>query len=450
MKPKQEDISNDTVTASIVYDYMCKVTPKMAEEFKISIKSEELDMSCNITLEEVVRECSRRKKAVQECVDCKSIEEKAGLCKEENDSKSGFNLIDMLLAKSVAKVNAMVTEQRIDENKKFEHVDKSNEAMTASIAYHYMRKVTPKLATSFLTIMKPDEVFMNCTITVEEVVRGYYSSKEAVQDCVRIKHCSKGEKYKAKDDGATKSNGGIELKTKIGKKRLTDVHRNKMPAKVTRFTAAEHAKIRSHMKEFGDDVNIAQLAKELDRNYVSVLNCVKKLKLGHKLKKHKAFSLTDDLKIMDEVLENLAGKKLKDLDFPKKESWLIKDLDRGKPSLIHRWCHFLQPTILQHYAGTLNLDIRRMLATHLSENYDSVEDVDWAEVAEIPDFAGHTELSLRVVWTHIKANVKSRGGESFSLKQICDGFNSIADSIHHRGPNKINNADRQNEVIQYF
>ena len=195
------------MTATMVYQYMRNVTPELAEEF-LTFKSKEVDMDCTITVEEVVMEHSRRErvmqgseryKSINEGVDCK--QKKAGLIKEENDqteSKSGlidmkspgFNLLD-LLAKTVAKVNAMETVERVDENKKFKQEDRSYETMTASIVYHYMHKVTPNLAETFLTIIKSEEVDMKCSISVEEVVR-VYRSKKVVREYERYnKDCSK-------------------------------------------------------------------------------------------------------------------------------------------------------------------------------------------------------------------------------------------------------------------
>ena len=82
-----------------------------------------------------------------------------------------FNLLDTL-AKSNARVNAMETEHRDDENMKPKQEDQSDETtMTASIVYLYMRKVTPKMAEEFLTIIKSEEVDMKCNISVEEVIR---------------------------------------------------------------------------------------------------------------------------------------------------------------------------------------------------------------------------------------------------------------------------------------
>ena len=94
MKPKQEDQSDETtMTASIVYLYMRKVTPKMAEEFLTTIKSVEVDMNCNISVEEVVREYSRSKKAVQECERFKDCS-KGIKCKVKDDGENKSNGAD--------------------------------------------------------------------------------------------------------------------------------------------------------------------------------------------------------------------------------------------------------------------------------------------------------------------------------------------------------------------
>ena len=60
MKRKAEEI----MTASIVYHYMLQVTPELAERF-LAIQKSEVDISCTISLEEVVRKYRKSKKVVQ-------------------------------------------------------------------------------------------------------------------------------------------------------------------------------------------------------------------------------------------------------------------------------------------------------------------------------------------------------------------------------------------------
>ena len=60
----------------------------------------------------------------------------------------------------------------------------------------------------------------------------------------------------------------------------------------------------------------------------------------------------------------------------------------------------MKPWILQHYSGTLNLDIRRPLANYLADNFEDINAIDWPLVASNSEFAGHTEGSLRYLFTN--------------------------------------------------
>ena len=75
------------------------------------------------------------------------------------ESKSCFNIM-ILLAQSVAKINAMD-----DLNVKKRKLDTE----TVAIVYHYLREVSPSIASTLLDI-HPD-ADMDCNITLEEVVQ---------------------------------------------------------------------------------------------------------------------------------------------------------------------------------------------------------------------------------------------------------------------------------------
>merc|ERR1719233_1521443 len=82
----------------------------------------------------------------------------------------------------------------------------------------------------------------------------------------------------------------------------------------------------------------------------------------------------------------------------------------GRLNKVHspalRWAHFLQPWIMQHYAGTLNLDIRMMLVNHLAETYHTRESIDWDAVASKSEFAGNTTTYLQYAFGQVIGQVK--------------------------------------------
>merc|ERR1719233_2079493 len=95
----------------------------------------------------------------------------------------------------------------------------------------------------------------------------------------------------------------------------------------------------------------------------------------------------------------------------------------GRLNKVHspalRWAHFLQPWIMQHYAGTLNLDIRMMLVNHLAETYHTRESIDWDAVASKSEFAGNTVTNLQYTFSYILKNAKiAMKTESTSWNQV--------------------------------
>ena len=47
---------------------------------------------------------------------------------------------------------------------------------------------------------------------------------------------------------------------------------------------------------------------------------------------------------------------------------LSQQWNRGSTSIMNHWMNTLQPMLLQHYSGTLNLRVERMLANHIADN----------------------------------------------------------------------------------
>merc|ERR1712126_70539 len=128
---------------------------------------------------------------------------------------------------------------------------------------------------------------------------------------------------------------------------------------------------------------------------------------------------------------------------------LVKQLKkRLDTSLRSRWEHHLKPWILQHRAGSLNLDITRMLANYLADHFQDIDSIDWPSVAANKEFSGHTEGSLRNVFksgllSHTRKNIKAEGSV-LTLKDVAE----VANSIRRRN-NRVK-EERQLEVIQYY
>ena len=117
------------------------------------------------------------------------------------------------------------------------------------------------------------------------------------------------------------------------------------------------------------------------------------------------FSLVKDKCILTElVIPGLGSQKLSEV-FLSQGSSEVLDLSRQwsrcRVSVMTRWMNNLQPLLLQHYSGTLNLRVERMLASHIAESYSNFSEIKWSSVAARSEFAGHTERSLRNMYFFI-------------------------------------------------
>jgi len=394
-------------------------------------------------------------------------------------NKADINIMD-LLAKSVAKINAM--EDTNVRKRKLENEMPITAATcpdTAAIVYHYLRGVSPSLASTFLDI-NPD-MNMECNVTLEEVVQKEWKMKTYEATIQRVskykdeaykrvdidKDClKKGKKDNSKaiqNEEKTMLGGEYEQnrsdkKPCKGNKGKSKVKASKKREKMFRkerqfFTPREDEIILNRMEEMGDDLNMKELAEELGRERGSVVKQrVEKLKsVGSRIEK-KMFSLAEDEAIMERVLPGLHKNKLHELVLHR--DGFLEDfaaaLGRSNKvhSLVHRWSHFLQPCIMQHYAGNINLDIRMMLMNHLAETYSSRGCIDWNAVAEISEFAGHTALSLQYTFTQVLRYVKKSVNTENSWEQLLDRCREHISKAKKCNSKKV--ELRRFQVIEYF
>merc|ERR1719186_1449280 len=131
------------------------------------------------------------------------------------------------------------------------------------------------------------------------------------------------------------------------------------------------------MERYGDKIHFTQLGREMGRNLKSIKSRIDKL---NGPKKRRDYTLVEDMGILDAVLKHLEENQsieIEMLNLPNMEWKIIAALNgRREVSLRLRRGNFLQPWILQHYSGTLNLEIRRMLANYLADNFKN-DSIDW-------------------------------------------------------------------------
>jgi len=223
-----------------------------------------------------------------------------------------------------------------------------------------------------------------------------------------------------------------------------------------KFTPEEDAILLNAMGRYGDKIIFAKLGREIGRNHKSIINRIDKLKKKNGPKKRRDYTLVDDMGILDAVLKHVEENQsieIERLNLPNMRWKIIAALNgRTEVSLRLRWGNFLQPWILQHYSGTLNLEIRRMLANYLADNFKNIDSIDWQSVSTKTEFAGHTQASLRTVffnnlYKETKRNLNDNS-EDITLEMVAEYANKAFAQGGRKVLDKI--LTRQKEVIDYF
>ena len=204
-------------------------------------------------------------------------------------------------------------------------------------------------------------------------------------------------------------------------------------------------------KETYGDVNT--LAKTLNRQFSSVKERIRKLKTGDTTKRHKSFTLEEDLVILDAALEHFHQvQSIKETKLLK----LRETSDRLKRNILtvyKRWEKILKVWLLGYYSKTLNLDVRIMLTNILADNFDSVSSIDWEQVSHYKEFSGHTERSLRHLFF---SNITKSASKHLNVVKSQLTLRQVAEfaEVSCRGDNVTevpqNVLTRQIQIIEYF
>ena len=192
------------------------------------------------------------------------------------------------------------------------------------------------------------------------------------------------------------------------------------------------------------------LTKKLPRTYAGIQKRIEKLQSGNLRREHKQFTLDEDLMIIDSAVADLKNKgSLVNTQLHKKED-LSKTLGRHPESVFDRWESILKVWILQFHHKTLNLEIRPMLVNFLVDNFDSIEEIDWAKVLEVPEFAGHTIRSIKKLF---HSNVMHRTARILDIKKsklTIDQLAEVSRGFPVLGSVLNRNLIRQRKIIDYF
>ena len=288
-----------------------------------------------------------------------------------------------------------------------------------------MVKVAPEIEKELLEKVEVTEV----AATLEEVVKVYQPRKRSTV------------KQKKTPEKETEDKG---------------VKNNKRGYKRKNFTPEMDSVIKAAMAD--GDINCCLVAKQLNRSQSSISNRVKLLKMtGGARREVRRFTLTEDIVILESlVLQRVNKEKLYNIVLHYQSiKEVAEELGRIPEDLTLRWSRFLQPTLLQHYTGTLNLRVEVMLANYLLEHFASLSDVNWSEVAARREFAGHTVNSLKNTLSKIVLNAT----KTLNIERADVTLRIIAEHSEQvygeggcaglRGVSKIN-QQRQQEVISFF
>ena len=252
---------------------------------------------------------------------------------------------------------------------------KNLEPFTIGLVADYISKVCPSLGQQF-----KNDHFLRFTdgYTLEEVVTFYQWTKEL--------DGKKGRKLSRK-----------RLESRYGSKRRT--------IKLNHFSTEEDEVILQKWKEGG--ATFQHIGTLLNRERISIYHRLQKLLTRGAKHTNKPINSKEDFFIIDAIVDKLEDQKqLRNVVIS--IGSLAKSLGRPRASIMNRLENKIKVWLLSYYKGCLNLDIRAMLANYLADNFDSYGNIKWMKVLQCPEFAGHTERSLKSVYEQLEAFVKNR------------------------------------------
>ena len=222
--------------------------------------------------------------------------------------------------------------------------------------------------------------------------------------------------------------------------------------RVKKFTQEEDEVIReaiAKLEKVGAP-DCAALASRLNRGFRSIQARIESLRINQGVHRRRSYSFTEDCLILDNLIiprlkrEKLSQILLSNCHFVE----LASDLNRRLQSVRHRWEGSIHPCLLQYYAGTLNMEVEKMLANFIADTYDNFSEINWPEVAARADFAGHTEQSLKNMYFQdlLCSTRKQLGAQGDDV-----GVQEVADHVRgHQRTWRKNKEKWQQGLIAFF
>merc|ERR1712059_162075 len=127
-----------------------------------------------------------------------------------------------------------------------------------------------------------------------------------------------------------------------------------------------------YQEDSSGNIDINKLAQELGRSKKSLRNRIVRLKTTTLINgRVEKFGDVDRQIIVDMILEKrILGSKLSDPKIVSIEDWKefsSQFCHREWRQIEYHWLDFMQPCLLQHYSGTLNLPIQKMLVSCIAD-----------------------------------------------------------------------------------
>ena len=221
--------------------------------------------------------------------------------------------------------------------------------------------------------------------------------------------------------------------------------------RVRKFTQDEDEVIKEVMAQVGkvNPADCKALATRLDRGYRSIQARIESLQINSGTYRRKTFTFIEDCLILETLIlprlkiEKLSKILLSNCHFEK----LAADLNRKLHSVRHRWEGNLQPTLLQYYAGTLNMQVEKILANFIADTFDHFSEINWPLVASRPEFAGHTEQSLKNMYFQelLSSTRKILGNQDDEVTP-----RQVAEHTREKNPAWRKNKEKQQQALIAF
>ena len=295
----------------------------------------------------------------------------------------------------------------------------STDSLIKAVVYNHLKKVAPELAKEF----RSEHKFTRTELRLRRMVTNYIKSKQLMKN-LGSKDC---------------------------------VKKSMQSRKVRTFLLAEDDIIKAAIAEAGDEkVDFKALAELLKRTQISIIQRVDWMKRTGGMKTRKYFTLVEDMTILETlILPRLASEKLSLIKIRRHQCMdMANQLNKTNAGVALRWSKNLQPWLLQHYSGTLNLRVERMLSNHLAETFKDVSQVDWSKVAARKEFAGHTEHSLKHCYANLKVQVKfNLNSSEATLQQVSDHSELVyGEGAQGNAQGRLSSKklQHQREVIAFF